>query len=133
MHKTELDFPTIQFISHFKHRPGQNSEIWGSRSFSQRCAKVLELDVSSHGLRGKSQCQSHWSKRRTLPCGVQLMVHIDWVQFIPASACYMCAPPGCTGFFLLFSDLIRHRKSSWRLCPPGISCSHFFSRILLPL
>lgn len=121
MHKTELDFPTIQFISHFKHRPGQNSEIWGSRSFSQRCAKVLELDVSSHGLRGKSQCQSHWSKRRTLPCGVQLMVHIDWVQFIPASALLHVCP---SWMHRILSALLRPYKAQ-EILLEALSTRHF--------
>lgn len=55
--------------------------------------------------------------------GPQLMVRTVQTQStsplgsFQVSLLRLC-PPGCTGIFLLFSDLISHRKYCWRLCPP---------------
>lgn len=62
------------------------------------------------------------SQEMCIARGPQLMVHTSRIQSISplgsfqVSLLHLC-PPGCTGIFLLLSDLIRHRKFCWRLYP----------------
>lgn len=77
------------------------------------------------------------SQEMCIAHGPQLMVHTVRTQSISplgsfqVSLLHLC-PPGCTGIFLLFSDLIRHRKFCWRLYPPWCFMQKSLPQTLAP-